>query len=102
MLSRPCGRWNDWHLEEWAGSYPDRIIPCQIPYFLDPEIGAQEIYKNAERGFKAVTFSEGPHLLGLPSMHTGHWDPIMRACAETEHGGEPSHRLIGYVAEHRR
>jgi predicted TIM-barrel fold metal-dependent hydrolase len=75
--------WNDWHLEEWAGSYPDRIIPCQIPYFLDPEVGAQEIYRNAERGFKAVTFSEGPHLLGLPSMHTGHWDPIMRACAET-------------------
>jgi predicted TIM-barrel fold metal-dependent hydrolase len=75
--------WNDWHLEEWAGSYPDRIIPCQIPYFLDPQIGAQEIYRNAERGFKAVTFSEGPHLLGLPSMHTGHWDPIMRACAET-------------------
>jgi predicted TIM-barrel fold metal-dependent hydrolase len=75
--------WNDWHIEEWAGSYPQRIIPCQIPYLLDPEVGAQEIYRNAERGFKAVTFSEGPHLLGLPSMHTGHWDPIMRACADT-------------------
>jgi predicted TIM-barrel fold metal-dependent hydrolase len=75
--------WNDWHLEEWHGSYPDRIIPCQIPYFLDPEVGAQEIYRNAERGFKAVTFSEGPHMLGLPSVHSGHWDPIMRACAET-------------------
>lgn len=75
--------WNDWHIEEWAGPYPDRIIPCQIPYFLDPEVGAQEIYRNAERGFKAVTFSEGPHALGLPSMHTGHWDPIMRACEET-------------------
>ena len=22
-------------------------------------------------------------MLGLPSMHTGHWDPIMRACEET-------------------
>jgi len=75
--------WNDWHLEEWAGPYPDRIIPCQIPYMLDPEVGAQEIYRNAERGFKAVTFTEGPHVLGLPSLHTGHWDPIMRACAET-------------------
>lgn len=75
--------WNDWHIEEWAGSYPDRIIPCQLPYFLDPEIGAQEIYRNAERGFKAVTFSEGPHALGLPSVHSGHWDPIMRACEET-------------------
>ncbi|HEX4016380.1 MAG TPA: amidohydrolase family protein [Frankiaceae bacterium] len=75
--------WNDWNIEEWSGAYPERMIPCQLPYFLDPEIGAQEIYRNAERGFKAVTFSEGPHLLGLPSMHTGHWDPIMRACAET-------------------
>jgi predicted TIM-barrel fold metal-dependent hydrolase len=75
--------WNDWHLEDWAGSYPDRIIPCQIPWLLDPEVGAAEIYRNAERGFKAVTFSEAPQLLGLPSLHTGHWDPIMRACAET-------------------
>jgi predicted TIM-barrel fold metal-dependent hydrolase len=75
--------WNDWNIEAWSGAYPDRMIPCQLPYFLDPEIGAQEVYRNAERGFKAITFSEGPHLLGLPSMHTGHWDPIMRACAET-------------------
>jgi predicted TIM-barrel fold metal-dependent hydrolase len=75
--------WNDWHLEEWAGSYPDRIIPCQIPYMLDPAVGAEEVYRNAERGFKAMTFTEAPHMLGLPSLHTGHWDPIMRACAET-------------------
>ncbi len=76
--------WNDWHLEEWAGTDPTRIIPCQIPWLLDPELGAAEIRRNAERGFKAVTFSEGPQVLGLPSLHTGHWDPIMRACAETE------------------
>jgi predicted TIM-barrel fold metal-dependent hydrolase len=30
-----------------------------------------------------MTFTEAPHLLGLPSLHTGYWDPIMRACAET-------------------
>lgn len=75
--------WNDWNIEAWSGAYPDRMIPCQLPYLLDPEIGAQEIYRNAERGFKAVTFSEAPHLLELPSLHTGHWDPVMRACAET-------------------
>ena len=75
--------WNDWHIEAWAGARPDRIIPCQIPYLLDPEVGATEIRRNAERGFKAVSFSEGPQHLGLPSLHTGHWDPIMRACAET-------------------
>jgi predicted TIM-barrel fold metal-dependent hydrolase len=75
--------WNDWHLEEWAGSYPGRIIPCQLPYLLDPEVAADEVRRNAERGFKAVTFSEMPHELGLPSLHSGHWDPLMRACAET-------------------
>ena len=75
--------WNDWHLEAWAGSHPDRIIPCQIPWLLDPHVGAEEIRRNAIRGFKAVTFSEAPQKLGLPSLHSGHWDPVMRACAET-------------------
>lgn len=84
-LAEACLRaWNDWHLESWAGSYPDRIIPCQIPWLLDPELGAKMIYENADRGFKAVSFSEGPHNLGFPSLHSGHWDPIMRACEETE------------------
>ena len=27
---------NDWQLEEWAGTYPGRIIPLQIPWLLDP------------------------------------------------------------------
>jgi predicted TIM-barrel fold metal-dependent hydrolase len=76
--------WNDWHLEEWHGSYPDRIIASQIPYWLDPAVAAREIYQNAERGFKAESFSENPALLGLPSIHSGHWDPVMRACEETQ------------------
>lgn len=75
--------WNDWNLESWCGPYPERMIPCQLPYFLDPQVGADEIRRNAERGFTAVTFSEAPHLLGLPSLHTDHWDPIIQACAET-------------------
>lgn len=76
--------WNEWNIEAWSGAYPARMIPCQLPYLLDPEVGAEEIYRNAERGYKAVTFSEAPHLLGLPSMHSGHWEPIIRACAETD------------------
>ncbi len=75
--------WNDWHIEEWAASRPDRIIPCQLPWLLDPAVAADEVRRNAERGFKAVTFSEAPHLLGLPSLHSGYWDPVMAACEET-------------------
>jgi len=75
--------WNDWHIDAWAGAHPGRIIPCQIPWLLDPHLAADEVRRNAERGFKAITFTEAPHLLGLPSLHTGHWDPLMAACAET-------------------
>ncbi len=60
---------NDWHLEAWAGSYPDRFVPCQVPYYFDPEVAAGEVRRNAERGFKAVTFAEAPEKLGLPSLH---------------------------------
>lgn len=76
--------WNDWHLEEWAGTHPGRIIPSQIIWLHDPEVAAADIRRNAERGFRALTFPEAPHLAGLPSLHSGYWDPVIAACAETE------------------
>ncbi|HLM16720.1 MAG TPA: amidohydrolase family protein [Acidimicrobiia bacterium] len=74
---------NEWHLEEWAGTHPGRIIPCQVPWLLDPEVGAAEVRANAARGFRAVTFPELPERLGLSSLHTGYWDPFLAACEET-------------------
>jgi predicted TIM-barrel fold metal-dependent hydrolase len=83
-LALACVRaWNDWVLEEWVGGAPERMIALQLPYLLDPEVAAAEVRRNAERGFAAMTFSEAPHLLGLPSLHSGHWDPLMAACEET-------------------
>jgi predicted TIM-barrel fold metal-dependent hydrolase len=76
--------WNDWLLEEWALAYPERIIPCQVPWLLDPGMAADMIRQNAARGYKAVAFTEAPEKLGLPSLHTGYWDPFMAACEETE------------------
>jgi len=83
-LAMACVRaWNDWHIEAWAGAYPDRIIPCQLPWLLDPDVSAKLIYENAERGYHAVTFSENPAMLGLPTIHSGYWEPMLAACAET-------------------
>ena len=76
--------YNDWHLEAWCGAAPDRFIPNQITWLRDPMIAADEIRRNAARGFKALTFSEAPEKLGLPSLHTGYWDPMLAACEETE------------------
>jgi predicted TIM-barrel fold metal-dependent hydrolase len=83
-LGVACVRaWNQWHLDVWAARRPERIIPLQIPWLNDPEIAAAEIRMNAERGFRAVSFADFPARLGLPSLHTGHWDPFLAACAET-------------------
>jgi predicted TIM-barrel fold metal-dependent hydrolase len=76
--------WNDWFYDEWWQPYPDRSIPCGITFLSDPEIGAAEIRRNAERGFRAVTLPERPHKVDLPSLFSGYWDPIVEACADTD------------------
>ncbi|WP_164478361.1 amidohydrolase family protein [Mycolicibacterium stellerae] len=76
--------YNDWAVEQWAGSHPDRFVPCQLSFLADAELAAKEIYRNAERGVHAVSFTENPSQLGFPSVHSEHWEPFWRACADTE------------------
>jgi predicted TIM-barrel fold metal-dependent hydrolase len=84
-LGLACVRaWNRWHHEAWAGPHPERIIPLQIPWLSDPVVAAEEVSRNAALGFKALSFPENPAHLRLPSMHSEHWDPLLRACEETE------------------
>lgn len=74
---------NDWVHDEWWQPHPDRIIPLGITWLSDPELGAQEIRRNAARGFRAVTLPERPHKIGYPSIFDEYWEPILRACADT-------------------
>jgi len=84
-LGLACLRaFNDWHDEVWAGAYPERIIPLQLPWLADVEIATAEVRANAARGFKAVSFPEFPAQLRLPSIFSGHWDPFFAACEETD------------------
>ena len=76
--------YNDWHLEDWCGSYPGRFIPCTIPPIWDVNLMAEEIHRTAAMGSHCVSFSMNPHLLGLPSLHSDYWDPFWAACEETE------------------
>ena len=77
--------WNDWLYNEWYLSYPERVIPGGITYLADPVEAVREIERNAARGFTSVTFPERPHAIGLPSLwDRDHWDPIIRACVETD------------------
>jgi predicted TIM-barrel fold metal-dependent hydrolase len=84
-LGLACMRaWNDWHMDVWAGTYPERIIPLQLPWLADVALASAEVRANAERGFKAVSFPEFPSALGFPSIFSGQWDPFFAACEETE------------------
>jgi predicted TIM-barrel fold metal-dependent hydrolase len=76
--------YNDWMVEEWCGDSGGRLIPLTIIPLWDAELAAREVRRNAERGVRAVCFSEIPPHLGLPSIHSGEWDPFFAACQDTE------------------
>ncbi|MET1048255.1 MAG: amidohydrolase family protein [Acidimicrobiales bacterium] len=75
--------YNDWHIDEWCGTYPERHIPMAIPMLWDPEASAEEIRRVSAKGCHSLTFTENPATLGLPSFHSEHWDPMWRALVET-------------------
>jgi predicted TIM-barrel fold metal-dependent hydrolase len=91
--------YNDWHIDDWCGSFPGRHIPCAIPTLWDPQLMADEVRRVAAKGCHAVTFSENPSKLGYPSIHSDHWDPFWAACQETDtvvclHIGSSSQMVI--------
>ena len=100
-LALACVRaYNDWMVEEWGGESAGRLVPLCIVPLWDPQLAAAEVRRNAERGVRAVAFSELPGKLGLPTIHApdGHWEPFFAACAETRtaifmHIGSGSHWL---------
>ncbi|HUR79042.1 MAG TPA: amidohydrolase family protein [Acidimicrobiales bacterium] len=77
--------YNDWHIDEWCGAYPGRMIPLAIPPIWDPQLMADEVHRVAAKGCHAFTFSENPSKINnLPSYHSDHWDPFLAAMQETE------------------
>ncbi|HXQ22038.1 MAG TPA: amidohydrolase family protein [Candidatus Acidoferrales bacterium] len=74
--------YNDWHIDEWCGTYPGRFIPLALLPLWDPQLMAAEVRRVAKKGCHAVSFTESPDALGLPSLHNPHWDPFWRACSD--------------------
>jgi predicted TIM-barrel fold metal-dependent hydrolase len=74
--------YNDWHVDEWCGTYPGRFIPLSIPPIWNPDEMAKEVRRLAAKGCHAVTFSENPARLGWPHIFGDHWDPFFKACSD--------------------
>lgn len=76
--------YNDWMIEEWCGDADGRLIPLPLIPLWDVDLAVKTIHKNAARGATAVAFSEIPAKLGLPTLHSGYWEPFFNACSETK------------------
>ena len=87
--------YNDWMIDEWcAGAGHGRLIPLTLIPLWDPELAAAEVRRCAAKGSFAVAFSENPVRLGLPSIYSGHWDPLLRRLRGDRHGRQHAHRLV--------
>ena len=99
-LGLACLRaWNQWHLEVWAGTFPERIIPLQLPWLADVEVAAAEVRVNAERGFKAVSFPSSPPSSNSLHLHRS-LGSVLRRLRGDRHGGLPAYRclVLGAIA----
>lgn len=74
--------YNDWVIDEWCAAYPDRFIPLGMVPNWDPEVAATEIRRIGKKGCRSISFLETPHVYGLPSFISGHWDPMMQAICD--------------------
>ncbi len=59
--------YNDWHVDEWAGAHPGRIIPQALPVLWDPELCADEMSRSRCQ-------REGP--AGSPTSSNGSTGPM--------------------------
>ena len=76
--------YNDFVLDEWCAAAPDRLIGLAVLPLWDVEQAVAEVCRVAVKGARTIAFSENPTILGLPSIHTDHWDPVWRAVTEAD------------------
>jgi predicted TIM-barrel fold metal-dependent hydrolase len=75
-----CRAWNDWHVQEWCAAAPGRFIPmCLVPAW-DMDATLAEMKRMSALGVHAVSFSDNPANIGLPSIHSDYWEPFWKAC----------------------
>jgi predicted TIM-barrel fold metal-dependent hydrolase len=82
-LGLACLRtYNDYLLDEWCATDPARLFGAVILPLYDIDLAVRELQRVAAKGARAIAFSENPTVLGLPSVHTDHWEPLWSAVDE--------------------
>ena len=76
--------YNDWHIDEWCGAYPERFIPLGILPMWDMDETVKEVRRLADKGCFAITMSENPTVGGMPGIHTGYYEKLFKAVTECD------------------
>ncbi|WP_299950576.1 amidohydrolase family protein [uncultured Modestobacter sp.] len=74
--------WNDFYMDEWCATAPDRYIPMALLPFWDIELTVKEAKRAITKGARTFSFPDSPVPLGLPSFHSKHWDPLWAVASE--------------------
>jgi predicted TIM-barrel fold metal-dependent hydrolase len=73
--------YNDFIVDEWCAGSDGRLLPLMLVPFWDLDASLAEV-KRLSGSVKAVAFTENPSVLGQPSVHSDHWDPLWREIVE--------------------
>ena len=74
--------WNDFSIDEWCATAPDRYIPLAILPTWDIDAAVEEAKRVADKGARTISFPDSPVPLGLPSFHSDHWDRLWHVCSD--------------------
>ncbi|GAB86269.1 amidohydrolase family protein [Gordonia rubripertincta] len=75
--------WNDFYIDEWCATAPDRYVPMSILPVWDIEATVAEAKRTIAKGSRTVSFPDNPIPMGLPSLHSDHWDPLWAVLSES-------------------
>jgi predicted TIM-barrel fold metal-dependent hydrolase len=75
--------YNDYLLDEWCATNPERLYGAVILPLYDVDLAVEELQRVLAKGAKAIAFSENPTILGLPSVHTDHWERLWAVVNES-------------------
>ena len=83
LTNAAISAYNDWAIEDVAGSHPGRFIPLSILPTWDIDAAVKEVHRVAAKGCKAISMPETPYGVGLPSFASGYFDPVFAAMLDT-------------------
>ena len=87
--------YNDWHVDEWCGTYPGRMIPLALPPIWDPQLMADEVRRVAAKGLPRRRVLREPGEARATRRSTAtHWDPVLAGVQRRGHRRVPAHRLV--------